>query len=454
MATNYIHPHVAISKFAKTKTRVNVVDDTAPTLLAFITCNKGPENEFVKCYSYEEFTNTYGNTVFEKSGDNPEFLNIANWLNNGGAVLAYRMVGSDEKAASANLINGENTKSIFLAKYSGSYYNDFEVKISHNFVGKYLYITVINKLKEEVEGFAVTSANKDTIFLSSEYITLGTDGAAFIDTLLNSFKDKTDGFITLSTTEEFKNNISEYPVKSGDMVYYKSSQYYLMTLKGGKDQNTTDVYTLDGNKITYTEALLLAAIGDVGDDKALSVNYYDAESNKKTMAVKKGDGAFVLDANFDSIRMVKANLKKKLEYPVDVFFDGVYNIWVKKAIMANLATIRTDCHFFFNVYSGDLKASEMQLTSDGINAANTIFNVGSEEGDALYRNVSVYAQAMPITNAFTGKEQWVGPTYFLSFMAMDIDNRYGIQYPIAGLTRGTLQGVTKINDTPNADMKD
>ena len=89
MAIKNIHPHVGIDYTAKKRIRSVATENNATTMFAPFTSNRGPENVAYKVYNNTEFISNFGQLDFAKQGQ--VVLNIGNWLNAGGAVLAYRM---------------------------------------------------------------------------------------------------------------------------------------------------------------------------------------------------------------------------------------------------------------------------------------------------------------------------------------------------------------------------
>jgi hypothetical protein len=85
---------------------------------------------------------------------------------------------------------------------------------------------------------------------------------------------------------------------------------------------------------------------------------------------------------------------------------------------------------------------------------NTIYTIADLDGSNIdLTNVSVYTQRMIVSNTYTDNDIYVGPTYFLSNLVSENYFKYGIQYPVAGLTRGILTGVKWISENPNPATK-
>ena len=89
---NIVYPHVGITTNAAVRKSTPADESTATTLFAPFVAKKGPENVGVKIYSNSEFISTFGALDYSEQGQ--QVLNIGNWLNNGGAVLACRMTAT------------------------------------------------------------------------------------------------------------------------------------------------------------------------------------------------------------------------------------------------------------------------------------------------------------------------------------------------------------------------
>lgn len=84
-----IFPHVGISYTAAVHKKTTTENTSIPTLFAPFVSNRGPENIPYKVYTNAEFISAFGSLEYSEQGQ--QVLNIGNWLNSGGAVLAYRM---------------------------------------------------------------------------------------------------------------------------------------------------------------------------------------------------------------------------------------------------------------------------------------------------------------------------------------------------------------------------
>jgi hypothetical protein len=118
MGIKNIHPHVGIDYTAKKRVRSVVTENTAATMFAPFVSNRGPENVAYKVYSNAEFISTYGQLEFAEQGQ--VVLNIGNWLNAGGAVLAYRMTKMPT-SVQANIANNAEIHYLKQSEYDYAY---------------------------------------------------------------------------------------------------------------------------------------------------------------------------------------------------------------------------------------------------------------------------------------------------------------------------------------------
>jgi len=161
------YPRITVSRYATPRTEVDVVESNATTLLAPFISEKGPNGVIQKIYSEGQFISEYGDPDYTKQGQT--ILNIYNWLNAGGTVLAYRLVDEDAKTAtvSASIANVAVT---ITAKYPGTYYNKYTVELTQS--KQTGYINVVVKYDSYLVKTYVVSADtisslKDTAYFST-----------------------------------------------------------------------------------------------------------------------------------------------------------------------------------------------------------------------------------------------------------------------------------------------
>jgi hypothetical protein len=137
-----IFPHVNTNIQAVLRRYGTAEDSDATVLLAPFIASKGPANTVQKVYSVTEFESIYGAIDFKTQGQS--VANIYNWLTNGGAVLALRLVGSDgEKAQGTLVTEGGSTLLTATAEHEGTYYNDIKLQFRKSSVGTMIDVRVL-----------------------------------------------------------------------------------------------------------------------------------------------------------------------------------------------------------------------------------------------------------------------------------------------------------------------
>jgi len=150
-----IFPHVGVSYHAAERKRVVTENNSIPTLFAPFISERGPENIPYKVYNNAEFLQAFGTLNYTEQGQ--QVLNIGNWLNSGGAVLAYRMT----KVPTEFIEN--------ISAYVKP--NVFSVADSNS------VITVNGIVTDNGTGVALTSYEKARSFVSGvKYFTKSEDG--------------------------------------------------------------------------------------------------------------------------------------------------------------------------------------------------------------------------------------------------------------------------------------
>lgn len=173
MGIKNIHPHVGIDYTAKKRVRSVVTENTAATMFAPFVSNRGPENVAYKVYSNAEFISTYGQLEFSEQGQ--VVLNIGNWLNAGGAVLAYRMTKMP-KSVQASITNNAE---IHYLKQSES---DYAYTINGIVTTNKMQITTTTAIPE------VTLVGSNFISSGNTYVLQGFDESNTVTTVIDDIK--------------------------------------------------------------------------------------------------------------------------------------------------------------------------------------------------------------------------------------------------------------------------
>lgn len=126
--------------------------------------------------------------------------------------------------------------------------------------------------------------------------------------------------------------------------------------------------------------------------------------------------------------------------PFRFILDANYNVDVKNAIVTLVRDIRKDVFAYIDT---NFCASP----SDAIIFRNSSFPVSSQK-------VAIYTQDLTFYDEFTGKDIRLTPTYVLASKIPTCSLDYGLQYPIAGNRRGTIDGFKNISFIPNKAYKE
>jgi len=147
----------------------------------------------------------------------------------------------------------------------------------------------------------------------------------------------------------------------------------------------------------------------------------------------------------------KSVLSNALEVPIQIILDAGYSDAVKKAMY----------DFITDETMG--RSEDVLLILDETVAkvadGKYVGTLGDESEETLNyfvdgAVVKYSDQQFNISeNAYAGKDIYVSITYFLSNLIPYNDSIYGIQYPVAGLTRGKLNGVKAISINPSPTEK-
>lgn len=252
---NIVYPHVGITTNAAVRKSTPADESTATTLFAPFVAKKGPENVGVKIYSNSEFISTFGALDYSEQGQ--QVLNIGNWLNNGGAVLACRMTALPEDYKTFSEDNGKFIG--FSEKLENAYFGPDDIlyingnatdvrcksdkkNFDHN--GN-LFITNIHK-DESNKGVFSYSSISDIIASGG----VETDKVSYFDNKpILSFETEEDGTLTLYYDYIQDINLLE---KGGSKINYYSVGHKKVTIDG-KPYSLDDPMNMVANymKTTY-----------------------------------------------------------------------------------------------------------------------------------------------------------------------------------------------------------
>jgi hypothetical protein len=126
---NLRQPHISVTRYETPRTAVQVEESNATVLFVPFISAKGPAGKLQKIFSVGQFVSEYGTPDFSRQGQT--ILNIYNWLNAGGAILAYRIVGTAPVQAISSTTKLDDGI-IAKAKNVGAYFNGLSLKIREN----------------------------------------------------------------------------------------------------------------------------------------------------------------------------------------------------------------------------------------------------------------------------------------------------------------------------------
>jgi hypothetical protein len=138
--------------------------------------------------------------------------------------------------------------------------------------------------------------------------------------------------------------------------------------------------------------------------------------------------------------LIDSTITSRKIVPFQFILDANYSVDVKNSIVTLVRDIRKD--IFFYADSGLLASPE-----DAINWRSSSFNVSSQF-------LGIYTQDFVVYDEFNGKDIKVTPTYFLASKVPQNAYDNGIQYPLAGNRRGTIDGYKAISYVPNETYKE
>lgn len=122
--------------------------------------------------------------------------------------------------------------------------------------------------------------------------------------------------------------------------------------------------------------------------------------------------------------------------------DAAYAPPVKKAMIQLASEVRKDCFVFLDSGTKNLTADETVM----YRRTNAQFNTSY---------AALYGQSLMVEDAlFSKNDIEVTPTFFLSTKVPVLELSGGIHFPIAGIRRGTLDGVKAIKFNPNTLQKE
>jgi hypothetical protein len=137
---------------------------------------------------------------------------------------------------------------------------------------------------------------------------------------------------------------------------------------------------------------------------------------------------------------VDADISNKKLFDVDVLLDANYPDSVKTAMVQLARDIRKDCLAFID--TGFTATPQQALNHRG----------GTLNMSTFYS--ALYTQDLTVFDAFTGTDIKVTPTFYLASRIPANDVDHGVQYPLAGVRRGTIDGFKNMSFNPTEAWKE
>ena len=468
MGIKNIHPHVGIDYTAKRRVRSVVTENNAATMFAPFVSNRGPENVAYKVYNNSEFVSAYGQLEFSEQGQ--VVLNIGNWLNAGGAVLAYRMTAVP---SSFNLIS--NTDIVYLVK-NGKYYHIINGLLTEN---EGTVASGSQRPSAPTVGTAQTgnvtfTKNSTSVDVSVDYKKLMPNdirlamayGYHYNTTTSTTTSD--DGKTTTTTTNDVTVKAFARAKYSG--TFYKGIKIQVTQISKGsfkievfKDNNLIESYsgrTKENYKIAIGSSDYIGEL-IIADEWFAEIESEDGwnRTAPKTLYITLGykDNDINTSVSVDETSIgdaIKNGLKDKLSVKCDYILDAGYKEEIKKAIIELLVKedettrVRDDVIFIADSYK--LYPAENVIPED---VTLTRLDANSYET----RLLAVYTQYLTTEDIYSktsGREVYVTPTYFLAGLIPYNERIYGVHYPHAGKRRGVINDSLSLSENPTPDKKD
>lgn len=512
MATiNKIYPHVNVTTRALTRTVASDLDTGATTLFVPFFSRKGPNNVTKRIFNLNQFVSEYGEPDFDYQGRTG--LILYNWLNAGGAVHGVRITPFDATRAEGRFdlaeegdqwvdvaaeklyeftsgtwseVNSQpafgqladrNDTGFFFniatsklyadgvadptpnedlgvpiqtyqplgftvtAKYPGSFYNDIRLDIrKSNYSTEnvtYLDVDILLEGRRVQSLFRLTSERFVSVLSSTEFIDIAIDAKSNLGEDFDSLEDSDP--IQLSGGSNGSLSFEE------TLARFFGADRKVITTDSIDSSNLTGILTLsftdsvvrnwlvgESVKLTYSNDTVIGEITAVsGLDITIDVGTLQIGStgpNIWNVSIIRED---IEDIDWDA----QALIANKLDNPIDLILDAGYPEIVTDLIK-EFSLIRDDVMFYFSTFD---------FTGDEMGEEKTV--------DATEINHAVYTQKFSVNDIVSGKNILVPATYFLASLIPFNDLTYGIQWPVAGLTRGVLTGVEGFNENPTSDRK-
>ena len=249
-------------------------------------------------------------------------------------------------------------------------------------------------------------------------------------------------------------------IESGNVVegpYYVSLQPEAVNLAGASMyvkniiEEYSSIIAVQVNEDLYDAAIeALAADGKedyykvdlLGLSTAVQVSLGEGTDGAKLDSKVEDDEDLTVRDSLLISAFSKADIQSKTRYPIDILLDANFSRGVKEALHA-LGKARGDVFMVL-----DLGPQGVSNATQALNNKDGMSNISDD------RCAAFYAQTFTVYDSFTNSDILVTMPYFLAHKIPSNDLQYGIQYPLAGPTRGIITGFKSMSFNPSTDEKE
>lgn len=428
MALNAISPGV-YRRVIDLSTYVEAVPSTIGFICFF--SEKGRDNLMEFATSEEALLKRTGNPHFTKYGqglynadqfirnsnalyyvrcmpDAATFANLFLYIASGGDITAETLTGIDTVGEVHTRLYDNSTVQRLVGFYGigrGTYYNKTAISLtpSASLIGLNAY--VIDIYEEDATG-DMTIQESFTVSFARDAKYNGR--SIFIEDILATYSNVINCEVNEDSAPELESYVEDPGSYVGPYTFNSNSNWsqpfgsYLL-LEGGDDAG---LYTSNGNLDWAVATPLL---------------------------VKAYLGLSPMDSQVTNIDLIYFT----------VVYDADYDSAVKEAIRSLCEDIRGDCVGILDngLHTGPNALQAAITDRQTINAFNSWF-------------VALYENHVKIYDAFTGRDIWVSPSYFMSAALPRNDRVADPWFAVAGFNRGALSGVKDLAFFPTKGDRD
>ncbi len=407
-----IYPRVEISTTTIAKSRTETVNEEIVSGFFPFFAEKGSTTDVEVINSTSEFESVYGTPMYTYTDTTNDtvtqwsVVNAIKWLSNGGTAYCIRLEagGAIASSYSGDIVVESRTddtspsfKVTATAASSGTWGDALSIKIQPLATSG-----IFNGLFNITVGDDYYAASKSIDDIPSHI-------DAYCDDLANLTIDDTNMY----TKDDDDNKIGIYT--SGTTV--TSFPAYTVTLNGGSNGSCSS-----GTLTTF-----------------MTEDAWEADNNETN-----DDGNPVDKSDDEYYKTLAEIISDKNMYNFDVILDP----WGNESVYTSNDPRASSSSYLQNIISDN---EETYFVLDWFSDATPSSTYENSAG--AYRNLSFGFQTFDVYDSYLEKNVKVGLSYFLASLIPYNDVTYGIQYPIAGYSRGKLNDVTYVSENPNALMQ-